>query len=226
MPSATNNDDRSIGCLRKWGIHPNNPILMGPVIKRLMDIVVAGWALLLLSPLLVWLYLRVKKEMGTPVLFTQTRIGLNERPFILYKFRTMKQGDGSDTERLSDFGTWLRSTSLDELPELWNILRGDMSLVGPRPLLPEYRPYYTERERKRHHVRPGITGLAQVSGRNALTWDDRLALDAVYVEGWGLEDDLVILCRTIATVLKKEGISADGHATMPRLDEARKGTHP
>lgn len=198
---------------------------MGLVIKRLMDILVAGWMLILLFPLLLWLYFRVKKEMGEPVFFAQTRIGMDERPFKLVKFRTMKQGDGTDADRLSTFGTWLRNTSLDELPELWNILRGDMSLVGPRPLLPEYLPYYTKRESIRHNMRPGITGLAQVSGRNALSWDDRLALDAVYVEGWGFEDDIIILWKTVATVIKKEGITAEGHATMPRLDEARKGPH-
>lgn len=197
---------------------------MGLVIKRLMDILVAGWMLILLSPLMLWLYFRVKKEMGEPVLFTQTRIGMDERSFKLVKFRTMKQGDGADADRLSTFGTWLRNTSLDELPELWNILRGDMSLVGPRPLLPEYLPYYTKRESIRHNMRPGITGLAQVSGRNALSWDDRLALDAVYVEGWGFGDDITILWKTVATVIKKEGITAEGHATMPRLDEARKRT--
>lgn len=196
---------------------------MGRVIKRLMDIAVAGGLLLLLSPLLWWLQKRVKEEMGTPVLFTQTRIGMNGRSFKLYKFRTMKQGDGNDSERLTKFGEWLRRTSLDELPELWNILKGDMSLVGPRPLLPEYLPYYTQRESVRHTMRPGITGLAQVSGRNALGWDERLALDALYVERWGLQDDFVILWKTVATVLKKEGISAEGHATMPRLDDARKG---
>lgn len=196
---------------------------MGKVIKRLMDITVAGSLLLLLSPLLWWLHKRVKEEMGTPVLFTQTRTGMNERSFKLYKFRTMKQGDGKDSERLTKFGEWLRRTSLDELPELWNILKGDMSLVGPRPLLPEYLPHYTPRERIRHTMRPGITGLAQVSGRNALGWNERLALDALYVERWGLQDDFVILWRTVATVLKKEGISAEGHATMPRLDDERKG---
>ncbi len=196
---------------------------MGKVIKRLMDILVAGGLLLLLSPLLWWLQKRIKEEMGEPVLFTQTRIGMDERSFKLYKFRTMKQGDGDDSERITNFGNWLRRTSLDELPELWNILKGDMSLVGPRPLLPEYLPYYTSRESIRHTMRPGITGLAQVSGRNALGWNERLALDALYVERWGIQDDFVILWKTVATVLNKEGISAEGHVTMPRLDDERKG---
>ena len=187
-----------------------------------MDIVAAGSLLLLLSPLLVWLYVRVKSQLGSPAFFTQTRIGRDERPFTLIKFRTMREGAGSDAERIHPFGQWLRATSLDELPELWNILRGDMSLVGPRPLLPEYLPYYTPREQLRHRMRPGITGLAQVSGRNALDWDARLALDADYVEGWSLARDIAIAWRTVATVLRKEGITAEGHVTMPRLDELRK----
>lgn len=195
-------------------------------LKRLLDIVGASLALLLFTPLLAWLYFKVGRELGSPVFFTQTRIGLNEAPFTLIKFRTMRSGAGTDAERMHPFGQWLRSTSLDELPELWNILRGDMSIVGPRPLLPEYIPYYTPREATRHRMRPGITGLAQVSGRNALTWDDRLELDAKYVEQWHLGKDITIVLKTIRTVLKKEGINAEGHATMYALHEERKGaTH-
>lgn len=197
--------------------------MIGPTIKRFMDITVSAALLLLLSPLLLWLYYKAKNELGTPVFFTQTRIGMGEKPFQLVKFRTMLTGDAPDDQRMTPFGTWLRKTSLDELPELWNILKGDMSLVGPRPLLPEYLPYYTPRESIRHRARPGVTGLAQISGRNALSWDERLTLDALYVERWDLTEDFIILWRTFSTVLKKEGITAEGHVTMPRLDDYRKG---
>jgi lipopolysaccharide/colanic/teichoic acid biosynthesis glycosyltransferase len=200
---------------------------MAEFIKRALDIAVAATLLLLLSPLLAWLAWRVKNELGTPVFFRQRRIGLDEEPFDLIKFRTMWDACDEagnllpDDQRLTDFGQWLRATSLDELPELWNILIGKMSLVGPRPLLPEYLPYYKEREQIRHRMRPGITGLAQVSGRNALTWDARLALDADYVLHFSLARDIAILARTAAVVLKREGISAEGHVTMQRLDVER-----
>lgn len=196
---------------------------MGLIIKRFIDICASAAGLLVLSPLLLWLVYKVHRSIGSPVFFKQERIGLNERPFTLVKFRSMRAGDGSDGERLSPFGKWLRASSLDELPELWNILKGDMSLVGPRPLLPEYLPHYTERERLRHRMRPGITGLAQVSGRNALSWDERLELDVRYVEQWSLKEDLRILRDTFSTVKNKDGVAAEGHATMPRLDDHRKG---
>lgn len=191
-------------------------------IKRCFDILAASALLVLLSPALLAIALLVRRFLGDPVLFRQTRIGKNERPFRVIKFRTMRQGQGEDATRLTPFGRMLRASSLDELPELWNILRGDMSFVGPRPLLPEYLPYYTEAERIRHRMRPGITGLAQVSGRNALHWDARLALDAEYVARWSLRRDALILWKTVAAVLRREGISAEGHATMPRLDDERR----
>lgn len=196
---------------------------MQMLIKRGFDIAVALTLGVILAPVMVILYLVAKSRIGSPVLFTQTRIGKNEKPFKLIKFRSMREGTGSDAERLTSFGTWLRGTSLDELPELWNILKGDMSIVGPRPLLPEYLPYYTEAERKRHAMRPGITGLAQVSGRNASAWEERLRYDVDYVEDFDLALDVWILWRTLRVVLKREGISAEGHATMPRFDEYRKG---
>ncbi len=198
---------------------------MGETIKRLLDIIASAAGLILLSPLFIWLIYKVYSSIGSPVFFTQVRTGKDGNPFTLVKFRSMKPGAGTDEERLTSFGKWLRATSLDELPELWNILKGDMSIVGPRPLLPEYLPYYTPREQMRHNVRPGITGLAQVSGRNALTWEDRLELDACYVERWNLKTDLDIFWRTFHTVKNKEGVSAEGHVTMPRLDEYRKNQH-
>ncbi|MBN8542897.1 MAG: sugar transferase [Alphaproteobacteria bacterium] len=197
---------------------------MQKLIKRGFDIAVALALGVVLSPVLLALYFLVKSRLGAPVFFTQTRIGMGEKPFTLIKFRTMRDGAGSDAERLTPFGKMLRATSLDELPELWNILTGDMSIVGPRPLLPEYLPYYTEEEKQRHAMRPGITGLAQVCGRNATTWEDRLRYDREYVRDFSLMSDLWILWRTVIVVLKREGISADGHVTMPRFDDYRKGT--
>lgn len=194
---------------------------MGFLLKRLLDITVAGSLLLALSPLLLIVAVLLRLTLGSPVFFRQTRIGKGEKPFSILKFRTMKSGDGPDEERLTPFGQWLRATSIDELPELWNILIGDMSLVGPRPLLPEYLPHYTAREQLRHRMRPGITGLAQVNGRNAIGWDARLALDAEYVENFSFANDLKILWRTVAVVLQREGISAEGHVTMRRLDVER-----
>lgn len=194
---------------------------MGLFLKRLLDITVAGTLLLVLSPLLLGVAILLRLTLGKPVFFTQKRIGRGEKPFQIVKFRTMKHGDGPDAERLTPLGQALRATSIDELPELWNILIGDMSLVGPRPLLPEYLPFYREREKLRHRMRPGITGLAQVSGRNAIGWDARLALDAEYVEQFSFITDLKILWRTVAVVLQREGISAEGHATMQRLDAER-----
>ncbi len=202
---------------------------MNHFLKRALDVVVAATLLLVLAPLFLLLILLVRLKLGAPVFFRQTRIGRGERPFRLIKFRTMtdaRAANGTlldDAARLTAFGQFLRATSLDELPELLNILTGRMSLVGPRPLLPEYLPFYTPRERTRHAMRPGITGLAQVSGRNALGWNDRLELDAKYVETFRFTRDLGILWRTVAIVLKREGISADGQATMQRLDVERAG---
>ncbi len=166
------------------------------------------------------LALLVRLRLGSPVLFRQTRIGLGGRPFTLYKFRSMRDATGPDgrplpdAERLTSFGRWLRSTSLDELPSLWNVLRGDMALVGPRPLLPEYLPLYNARQARRHEVRPGITGWAQVNGRNAVDWAERLEMDVWYVEHRSLRLDLRILWRTVGSVLRRDGISQKGEATM------------
>lgn len=191
--------------------------------KRLFDLVVTVLAAPVWLPVLGVVALLVRQKLGSPVLFTQTRPGLGGRPFTLYKFRTMTDARDAagnllpDAERLPPFGRFLRSTSLDELPELWNVLRGDMSLVGPRPLLMQYLGRYTPRQARRHEVRPGITGLAQVSGRNALSWDDRFELDVWYVENHTLALDLKILWQTVAKVFKREGISAQGEATMPEF---------
>ena len=201
---------------------------MHHALKRLLDIAVAATLLLLVSPLLLTLALVIRLRLGTPIFFRQERIGKGERAFSILKFRTMTDARDAagtllpDEIRLTPLGAWLRATSLDELPELWNILRGDMSLVGPRPLLPRYLPYYTAREATRHRMRPGITGLAQVNGRNALSWDARLALDADYVERFSLWLDLAILWQTVRVVLAREGITAEGHVTMYALDEERK----
>ena len=200
---------------------------MDACLKRLLDVTVALALLVLLAPLLVVVALLVRLKLGSPIFFRQTRIGKGEQPFRLIKFRTMtdaRDTNGNlldDSVRLTTFGQWLRETSVDELPELWNILTGKMSLVGPRPLLPEYLPFYTARETLRHTVRPGITGLAQVNGRNALGWNARLEMDAEYVEQFSFARDLAILWQTAAVVLKRDGISAEGHVTMQRLDVER-----
>ena len=191
------------------------------MLKRLLDIVGALLGLLLLSPVFLGITLAVRRRMGPPALFSQLRAGLGGRPFRLYKFRSMtdaRDGDGSllpDADRLTPLGVFLRRTSLDELPQLWNVLCGAMSLVGPRPLLLEYVPLYDERQRKRLSVRPGITGWAQINGRNALTWEEKFELDVWYVEHRSLRLDLKILAATAWKVLRREGISAPGAATMP-----------
>lgn len=159
----------------------------------------------------------VRAVMGRPVLFRQQRPGRDGVPFDLVKFRTMSTAPGNDADRLTPLGRVLRSTSLDELPELWNVLRGDMSLVGPRPLLMRYLDLYSAHHARRHEVRPGLTGLAQVSGRNATTWDERLDLDVTYVDTWTVGGDLSIIARTVLAVLRRTGISADGEATMPEF---------
>jgi lipopolysaccharide/colanic/teichoic acid biosynthesis glycosyltransferase len=188
---------------------------------RAFDLLAAVIALSLLSVPLACIAILVRVRMGSPVLFRQVRPGLSGEPFELVKFRTMLDAvnrDGSprpDAERLTPFGRWLRSTSLDELPALWNVLRGDMSLVGPRPLLMQYLPLYSARQARRHEVRPGITGWAQVNGRNALTWPQKFELDVWYVENRSFWLDLRILWMTLLVVLRRDGISAQGEATMP-----------
>ncbi len=188
-------------------------------LKRGTDILVAAVATLVTLPLQAVVAAAVRLEMGRPVLFRQTRPGLAGKPFELLKFRTMLTPDQAggalrDADRLTPLGAWLRSTSLDELPSLWNVLRGDMSLVGPRPLLMHYLPHYTPEQARRHEVRPGLTGLAQVCGRNTVGWEDRLRLDVEYVDNLSLRADLAILGRTVVAVLRREGIAAAGEATM------------
>ena len=189
--------------------------------KRLFDIVFSLLALLLFSPLLLGIALAVRLNMGAPVLFRQQRPGRNGATFGMVKFRSMRHACGPDgvplpdAQRMTRLGALLRGSSLDELPELWNVLRGDMSVVGPRPLLPEYLPLYSERQRRRHEVRPGITGWAQVNGRNALAWPQRLELDVWYVDHRSFALDLRILGLTVGKVLRRDGISAPGSATMP-----------
>ncbi len=195
--------------------------------KRVFDVLAAGVALILLAPVYVIVALLVAVRLGRPVLFRQLRPGLRGRPFRLVKFRTMtdaRDAEGNllpDDVRLTRFGRFLRSTSLDELPELWNVLRGDMSLVGPRPLLMSYLERYTPEQARRHEVRPGLTGWAQVNGRNRLGWDDRFAHDVWYVDRVGLWLDLKILAATVAAVARRDGISAEGNATMPEFTRER-----
>lgn len=196
--------------------------------KRLFDIVVALTALLLLSPLFLLLFVLVRLKLGAPVLFRQARPGLNGNIFNMIKFRTMtnavdSQGVAlSDAERLTPFGALLRSTSLDELPELWNVLKGDMSLVGPRPLLPEYLSLYTPEQAKRHLVRPGITGWAQINGRNAISWEQKFALDVWYVEHQSFWLDCKILLLTVLKVFKRDGISSEGVVTTEKFTGSSK----
>jgi lipopolysaccharide/colanic/teichoic acid biosynthesis glycosyltransferase len=185
--------------------------------KILLDRLGAALGLILCAPLLVAIALLVGLTMGRPVLFRQRRPGRGGAPFELVKFRTMRQGTGSDGERLTAVGRFLRSTSLDELPELWNVLRGDMSFVGPRPLLMEYLERYSPEQRRRHAVEPGITGWAQVNGRNAVSWEERFALDLWYVDHWSLALDLRILARTLWTITARRGVAQPGSATMPEF---------
>ena len=191
--------------------------------KRVVDIFGAGLGLLILSPLILCLAWMIRRRLGSPVLFRQVRPGLQGRPFEMIKFRTMRDAADSngqplpDADRLTPFGRWLRSTSLDELPELWNVLKGDMSLVGPRPLLMEYLPLYSPEQARRHEVRPGITGWAQVNGRNAISWEEKFALDVWYVDHHNLWLDMKILYMTLRKVLVRDGISAEGEATMPKF---------
>lgn len=182
--------------------------------KRLFDITAVVVTAAVWLPLLLIVGLAVRIALGRPILFEQERPGLNGRPFRLMKFRTMRSGEGSDAERLTRFGRWLRATSLDELPELWNVLKGEMSLVGPRPLLMRYLPRYTAEQARRHEVRPGMTGWAQVNGRNAVGWEQKFDYDVWYVDHRSLVLDLKILWMTIWHVITGKGISADGEATM------------
>lgn len=198
------------------------------VVKRAFDVTASLVGLIVLSPILLLVALLVRLLLGTPVIFAQDRPGLGGRIFRLYKFRTMTDARGvdgallPDTERLTSFGRFLRSTSLDELIELWNVLKGDMSLVGPRPLLVEYLDRYTPEQARRHEVRPGVTGLAQVSGRNELSWDERFELDVWYVDNQTLWLDLKILTMTVWKVFRREGISSQGHATMSEFEGSQR----
>lgn len=187
------------------------------MIKRALDILGASVGLVLFAPVVAYLAWRIRREMGSPVIFRQTRPGLNGAPFEMIKFRSMKDGDGNDEERMTPLGAKLRSTSLDELPELWNVLKGEMSLVGPRPLLMEYLPLYSKRQAKRHDVRPGVTGWAQINGRNAVSWSEKFEMDVWYVENRTLWLDLKILFLTVWKVIRRDGISAAGEATMPKF---------
>lgn len=193
--------------------------------KRIMDILVSLIGLILISPLLIIISAIIVVKLGRPVFFTQDRPGLNARPFKMIKFRTMTNETDEEghllpnEKRMTSFGNFLRSTSLDELPELINVLKGEMSLVGPRPLLMDYIPFFTDEQNRRHRVKPGITGWAQVNGRNAIGWDEKLKLDVWYIDNQSVCLDLKILWLTILKVFKREGITHEGHAGMPRFDD-------
>lgn len=193
------------------------------MIKRLFDIVASALGLLLLSIVIAVVAWKIRRKLGSPVLFRQVRPGLDGQPFEMIKFRTMRdavdaQGNSlPDSERMTPFGSFLRASSLDELPELWNVLKGDMSLVGPRPLLMEYLPLYSPEQYRRHEVRPGVTGWAQINGRNALSWEEKFKLDVWYVDNRSLWLDLKILFLTIKKVVVRDGISAEGEVTMPKF---------
>lgn len=201
------------------------------MLKRTADLLAATIGLIVLSPALLVIGLLVMRDLGTPVLFTQQRTGRYGKLFRMYKFRTMRNTtapDGRllpDSQRLTRVGRILRSTSLDELPGLLNVLTGQMSLVGPRPLLPQYLDRYTPEQARRHEVKPGITGWAQVNGRNALTWEDKFRLDVWYVDNWSIGLDLKILVMTVGTVFKREGVNTEGHATMPEFLGTKKDLH-
>lgn len=197
-------------------------------LKRFLDFIISLCALVVLSPVLLIVAIMVRIKLGAPIIFCQERPGKDEKIFKLYKFRTMtdkKDENGKllpNEERITKFGKILRSTSLDELPELWNILKGDMSLIGPRPLVVRYLPYYKEEERKRHNVRPGLTGLAQINGRNNATWEERFKYDLEYVEDITFVNDLKIIFMTIKKVVKKEDIAVGNEVKIPSLDVYRK----
>ncbi|MBB4835261.1 putative sugar transferase EpsL [Prolinoborus fasciculus] len=193
------------------------------MLKRLLDIIIASSALIILSPLYLYVAYKVRKNLGSPLIFRQVRPGLHGRPFEMIKFRTMT--DESDAEgnllpneqRLPKFGKMLRATSLDEMPELWNVIKGDMSIVGPRPLLMDYLPLYNEEQAKRHNVRPGMTGYAQVNGRNSISWEEKFKLDTWYVENQSIWLDFKIMFQTVKKVLVKEGINQSEEVTMTRF---------
>ena len=193
------------------------------MLKRVLDIAIASTALVILSPVYAFVAYKVRKNLGSPVLFRQVRPGLYGQPFEMIKFRSMKdavdvQGNPlPDSVRLTSFGKMLRSSSLDEMPELWNVIKGEMSIVGPRPLLTEYLPLYNAEQAKRHNVRPGMTGHAQVNGRNAISWEEKFKLDTWYVENQSLWLDFKIMLKTVQKVLTKEDISAEGEATMTKF---------
>ena len=197
------------------------------MLKRLLDIIIASIALILLSPLYFYVAHKVKKNLGSPVLFRQVRPGLHGKPFEMIKFRSMKdavdaQGNSlPDSERLTPFGKMLRSSSLDEMPELWNVIKGDMSIVGPRPLLMEYLPLYNQEQAKRHLVRPGMTGHAQVNGRNAISWGEKFKLDTWYVENQSVWLDFKIMLKTVKKVLAKDDINEVGEATMTKFTDTK-----
>lgn len=199
------------------------------MIKRCFDIFASFWGLLLLAPVIIIVAWQIRRKLGVPVLFRQTRPGLNGKPFEMIKFRTMRDALDTagnplpDSERMTPFGSFLRSSSLDELPELWNVLKGDMSLVGPRPLLMEYLPLYSPEQYRRHDVRPGVTGWAQINGRNALSWDEKFKLDVWYVDNHSLWLDLKIIFLTIKKVIVRDGISAAGEVTMSRFEGSARG---
>ena len=198
-------------------------------IKRIIDIILSLLALIILSPLIIIIGISVRIKIGKPIIFKQKRPGKNEKIFILYKFRTMTEEKDEygnllpDEKRLTEFGKFLRSTSLDELPELFNILKGDMSIVGPRPLLVEYLPLYNEQQKHRHDVRPGLTGLAQINGRNSITWNKKFNEDIEYVNNITFMLDVKIVFKTIAKVIKKEGINQDENTTMKKFAGNEKG---
>lgn len=193
------------------------------MIKRLFDVLASAFALLLLLPVISVVAILIHRKLGSPVFFRQVRPGLNGKPFEMVKFRTMLDATDKngkllpDDQRMTPFGSFLRATSLDELPELWNVLKGDMSLVGPRPLLMEYLPLYSKEQYRRHEVRPGVTGWAQVNGRNAISWEDKFKLDVWYVDNQSFWLDLKILFLTVKRVLVRDGISGEGEATMSKF---------
>ena len=203
--------------------------ILNRIVKRLLDLCGSLVFLCIFSPVFLVISIMVRKKFGSPVLFRQKRTGLKGKPFTICKFRTMtndRDGDGNplpDGKRLVPFGEFLRRTSLDEIPEILNVVKGEMSLVGPRPLLVEYMERYSPEQKRRHTVKPGITGWAQINGRNSVSWDERFGMDLWYVDHWNIILDLKILLITIIKVLKREGISAEGHVTMPEFRGGTKG---
>ena len=193
------------------------------MVKRRFDILFSALALLLLAPVFVFVALLSLRKLGSPVIFTQERPGLDGRPFQMFKFRTMTDNRSAegvllpDTDRLTAFGIWLRATSLDELPELWNVLKGEMSMVGPRPLLMEYLPLYSAEQARRNELKPGITGWAQVNGRNAISWDEKFRLDIWYLENQSTSLDLKIILLTVLIILRRDGINSNETETMPKF---------